>query len=72
MPVVFADRRHFAQALRVTAKAKSTFLHNFDDLYDRGRKPISQSVSAGSPSCARTSEAVHFACLDTGLRLHKQ
>ncbi|KAI0632129.1 Metallo-dependent hydrolase [Trametes polyzona] len=65
---------HFAEALRVTAKAKSTFPHNRDDLYDRGRKLILQSVECGVTTMrahVEVDEAVHFACVDTGLRLQK-
>ncbi|KAI0335897.1 Metallo-dependent hydrolase [Cubamyces sp. BRFM 1775] len=65
---------NFAEALRVTAKAKSSFPHNPDDLYDRGRKLIIQSVECGVTTMrahVEVDEAVHFACVDTGLRLQR-
>ena len=69
-----ADRSHFSEALRVTAKAKSGFPYNLDDLYDRGRKLISQSIECGVTlmrAHVEVDETVHFACVDTGLRLRK-
>ncbi|KAI0354970.1 Metallo-dependent hydrolase [Trametes cingulata] len=65
---------HFAEALRVTAKAKSAFPHNPDDLFDRGRKLITQSIECGVTlmrAHVEVDEAVHFACVDAGLRLRK-
>ncbi|TBU28610.1 Metallo-dependent hydrolase [Dichomitus squalens] len=65
---------HFSEALRVTAKAKSGFPYNLDDLYDRGRKLISQSIECGVTlmrAHVEVDETVHFACVDTGLRLRK-
>ena len=68
------DPRNFSEALRVTAKAKSTFPTNHDDLYDRGRKLIAQSIECGVTlmrAHVEVDETVHFACVDTGLRLRK-
>ncbi|KAI0648013.1 Metallo-dependent hydrolase [Trametes meyenii] len=65
---------HFAEALRVTTKAKSSFPHNTEDLYDRGRKLITQSVECGVTlmrAHVEVDEAVHFTCVDIGLRLKK-
>ncbi|KAI0720495.1 Metallo-dependent hydrolase [Cerioporus squamosus] len=65
---------HFSEALRVTAKAKSTFPTNLEDLYDRGRKLIAQSIECGVTlmrAHVEVDETVHFACVDTGLRLRK-
>ncbi|EIW59523.1 Metallo-dependent hydrolase [Trametes versicolor FP-101664 SS1] len=65
---------HFAEALRVTAKAKSAFPHNLEDLFERGRKLITQSVECGVTMMrahVEVDEAVHFACVDTGLKLQK-
>ncbi|KAI8969640.1 Metallo-dependent hydrolase [Trametes punicea] len=65
---------NFAEALRVTAKAKSAFPYNPDDLYDRGRKLITQSVECGVTMMrahVEVDEAVHLACVDAGLRLRK-
>ncbi|CDO71469.1 hypothetical protein BN946_scf184909.g63 [Trametes cinnabarina] len=65
---------NFSEALRVTAKAKSTFLHNPDDLYDRGRRLITESVECGVTMMrahVEVDEAVHLACVDAGLRLRK-
>ena len=56
------------------AKAKSTFPTNHDDLYDRGRKLIAQSIECGVTlmrAHVEVDETVHFACVDTGLRLRK-
>ncbi|OSD07218.1 Metallo-dependent hydrolase, partial [Trametes coccinea BRFM310] len=65
---------NFSEALRVTTKAKSAFPHNPDDLYDRGRKLITQSVECGVTMMrahVEVDEVVHLACLDAGLRLRK-
>ena len=60
--------------MRVTAKAKSGFANNLEDLYDRGRKLISQSIECGVTlmrAHVEVDEMVHFACVDAGLRLRK-
>ncbi|KAH9891652.1 Metallo-dependent hydrolase [Cubamyces lactineus] len=65
---------NFAEALRVTAKAKSAFPHNPDDLYERGRRLITESVECGVTAMrahVEVDEAVHFACVDAGLRLQR-
>ncbi|KAI0754974.1 Metallo-dependent hydrolase [Daedaleopsis nitida] len=65
---------NFAEALRVTAKAKSGFATNLDDLYDRGRRLIAQSIECGVTlmrAHVEVDETVHFACVDAGLRLRK-
>ncbi|KAI0770295.1 Metallo-dependent hydrolase [Fomes fomentarius] len=65
---------NFSEALRVTAKAKSGFPTNSDDLYDRGRKLIAQSIECGVTlmrAHVEVDETVHFACVDAGLRLRK-
>ncbi len=69
-----ADHSNFSEALRVTAKAKSGFPTNSDDLYDRGRKLIAQSIECGVTlmrAHVEVDETVHFACVDAGLRLRK-
>ena len=60
--------------MRVTAKAKSGFANNLEDLYDRGRKLISQSIECGVTlmrAHVEVDETVHFACVEVGLRLRK-
>ena len=67
-------RSNFAEALRVTTKAKSKFAYDLDDLFDRGRRLIAQSVEAGVTlmrAHVEVDESVHFACVDAGLRLRK-
>ncbi|OBZ71600.1 hypothetical protein A0H81_08360 [Grifola frondosa] len=62
----------FSEALRVTAKAKQNFPSNPDDLYERGKKLITQSIECGVTTMrahVEVDSTVHFACLDTGLRL---
>ncbi|PIL22531.1 hypothetical protein GSI_15220 [Ganoderma sinense ZZ0214-1] len=65
---------NFSEAMRVTAKAKSGFACNLEDLYDRGRKLISQSIECGVTlmrAHVEVDETVHFACVEAGLRLRK-
>ncbi|KAH8104585.1 Metallo-dependent hydrolase [Cristinia sonorae] len=62
----------FTEALRVTAEAKTEFPLNLDDLYDRGRRLILESVESGV-TCMRAHVEVDATvaqhCVRTGLRL---
>ena len=67
-------RSNFSEALRVTTKAKSKFAYDLDDLYDRGRRLVAQSVECGVTlmrAHVEVDETVHYACVDAGLRLRK-
>ncbi|KAI0070391.1 Metallo-dependent hydrolase [Panus rudis PR-1116 ss-1] len=62
----------FQEALKVTAAAKARFPHNEQDLYERGKRLILQSVSAGVTSMRAHVEVdsiVGKSCLNVGLRL---
>lgn len=65
----------FAEALRVTAKAKARFPENLDDLYNRGSKLIRESIECGVTSMrthVEVDKTVKLTCLDVGLRLVEQ
>ncbi|OSX59873.1 hypothetical protein POSPLADRAFT_1149833, partial [Postia placenta MAD-698-R-SB12] len=65
----------FAEALKVTAKAKRTFLSNPTDVHARGRRLITQSVECGVTAMrahVEVDETVAMTCLDTGLRLKRE
>jgi cytosine/adenosine deaminase-related metal-dependent hydrolase len=67
--------RDFAEAFKITAKAKSQFLLDSDDLYKRGYRLIRESVECGVTSMRTHVEvdtSVKFTCLDVGLRLSKE
>ncbi|EPT05239.1 hypothetical protein FOMPIDRAFT_125332 [Fomitopsis schrenkii] len=62
----------FAEALRVTAKAKAAFPSRLRDLYDRGKRFIIESVQCGVTAMrahVEVDKTVHTCCLDTGLKL---
>lgn len=67
--------RDFAEALRITTKAKAQFTHEPEDLYRRGYRLIRESVECGVTSMRTHVEVdttVKFTCLDVGLRLSKE
>lgn len=67
------NKGDFAEALTLTAKAKSRF--GEDDLLRRGRWLITESIAAGV-TCMRafveTDSDVQFKCLDAGLKLKEE
>ncbi|THH30657.1 hypothetical protein EUX98_g3534 [Antrodiella citrinella] len=64
----------FPEALRVTAAAKAQFPHDLDDLYERGKRLIVESVESGV-TCMRAhveiDATVKQSCLKIALRLKK-
>ncbi|KAF7797424.1 hypothetical protein EIP86_008619 [Pleurotus ostreatoroseus] len=65
----------FSEALRVTAKTKSTFPLRQDDLYKRGKQLIVASIEAGVTvmrAHVEVDENVDSVCLETGIRLKKE
>jgi len=64
----------FEEALRVTAAAKARFPQDENDLYDRGKRLIIESVESGVTSMRAHVEVdgtVKLTCLQTALRLKK-
>ncbi|PCH40093.1 Metallo-dependent hydrolase, partial [Wolfiporia cocos MD-104 SS10] len=65
----------FPEALEVTAKAKSGFSKNIDDLYHRGRRLIVESVECGVTvmrAHVEVDTTVHYNCLKVALRLKRE
>lgn len=70
-----ANCSDFDEALRVTASAKAHFRDNEDDLLQRGRRLILDSVSCGVTSMRAHVEidaTVNMACLNAGLQLKEE
>ncbi|VDC02411.1 unnamed protein product [Peniophora sp. CBMAI 1063] len=62
----------FNEAMRVTSEAKASFAVNSQDLYDRGKRLIGDSLAAGVTTIRAHVEVdttVRFACLDAATRL---
>lgn len=66
---------NFQEALTVTEKAKRQFPDNEDDLYDRGKRLILESVHYGVTSMrvhVEVDETVGLTCFNVGLRLKEE
>ncbi|KAF9046714.1 hypothetical protein BJ165DRAFT_1187818 [Panaeolus papilionaceus] len=62
----------FAEAMRMTKTAKSDFIHDPDDLYNRGARIVKESVENGVTAIrahVEVDSAVRFACLEAAQRL---
>lgn len=67
--------RDFAEALRVTAKAKCAFPSDEEDLYNRGKRLVISSVECGVTAMrahVEVDEIVGMSCLDVGLKLREE
>ncbi|KAL6303449.1 hypothetical protein BKA93DRAFT_332108 [Sparassis latifolia] len=65
----------FTEALKVTAKAKSAFPADTEDLYDRGKRLITESVECGVTlmrAHVEVDRTVNMCCLEAGLRLRDE
>ncbi|KAI0953142.1 hypothetical protein AcW1_007440 [Taiwanofungus camphoratus] len=65
----------FAEALRVTAKAKCAFPSDEEDLYNRGKRLVISSVECGVTAMrahVEVDEIVGMSCLDVGLKLREE
>ena len=64
--------RDFGEALGLTSRAKETFAANEDDLYNRGKRLIMDSVAAGVTimrTHVEVDTTVQTSCLKIALRL---
>ncbi|KAH9841570.1 Metallo-dependent hydrolase [Rhodofomes roseus] len=62
----------FAEALKVTAKAKAAFPSDLTDLYNRGKRLVIDSVQCGVTAMrahVEVDKTVRMNCLDIGLKL---
>lgn len=67
--------RTFQEALEVTSTAKARFVHDDADLYERGKRLVTESILAGVTSMRAFVEIdriVSMHCLNVGLRLKKE
>ncbi|EIM86032.1 Metallo-dependent hydrolase [Stereum hirsutum FP-91666 SS1] len=67
--------RTFQEALEVTSTAKARFMHDGTDLYERGKRLVTESILAGVTSMRAFVEIdriVSMHCLNAGLRLKKE
>lgn len=67
--------RTFQEALEVTSTAKARFAHDRNDLYERGKRLVTESILAGATSMRAFVEVdriVSMHCLYVGLRLKEQ
>ncbi|KAL4250065.1 Metal-dependent hydrolase [Abortiporus biennis] len=65
----------FEEALQVTAKAKSSFRDNREDLLERGRRLIVESVECGVSGMrahVEVDDIVDMTCLSVGLQLKEE
>ncbi|KZV62206.1 Metallo-dependent hydrolase [Peniophora sp. CONT] len=68
------DTGSFDEAMKVTANAKAHFSTNPNDLYERGKRLILDSLAAGVTTIrahVEVDKTVRFACLDAATRLKK-
>lgn len=65
----------FSEALKVTAAAKGKFRANEEDLLQRGRRLILDSVASGVTSMrahVEVDDVVQFSCVEAGLELKQE